>query len=594
MLPGLATMYAAKRGWLGLAWGALAFCMLSLDPAAAWGLEPLSLESSKHHYNLLPHLELLEDAEGGMGLEEAAAARNQHRYKPVSSQTLRLGQSASAWWLRFSLDRNRAGSVSAPEVTWLLELAKPVIDRVELYQPRPPGQEGWSRASIGAGFHEDQGHICYRTTVLELDDDFDPSRPFYLRLASRVSLSMPVRIWSLRGFVEYAFRDSLVFGVIFGVMAALLLSNLLLFISLRDRAYIFYVFYLAGMLLTMAVLQGHMKTVAHGLGLDLSLAQQLSLAFCMFFAALFSRAFLDLGVNAPRLNRLLDLFLLGSLVMAGLAASGRYVWANNLGYTLALLGPLHAIASSLICLRKGFQPARFFLAAWLALMVGVLGFALISLGVMGPRIWSVYLLPAGVVAEAMLLTLALTHRIRTLRKEREKLASSQRRLQLLSLTDSLTGLYNRRYFDSKLASEMGHAARLDQPLSLIMADLDDFKAFNDAWGHPEGDKVLAQLGAVIAASVREGDAACRYGGEEFAVVLPGSGVEEALAVAQRMGQAFGQTVFRPAKGQAAAVTVSMGVAQMRPGENGLGLVSRADRAMYLAKAQGKNQALAAP
>ena len=154
-----------------------------------------------------------------------------------------------------------------------------------------------------------------------------------------------------------------------------------------------------------------------------------------------------------------------------------------------------------------------------------------------------------------------------------------------AITDPLTGLGNRAQFGAALEREVQRARRLRQELSLVLLDLDDFKQINDGWGHPEGDRVLAGVGEAVRRELRGMDLAARYGGEEFAVLLPGTGREGARAVADRIrGRIERRSRRRPPH-----VTASGGLATW-PGdaESGDELIQSADRALYRAKAMGKN------
>jgi diguanylate cyclase (GGDEF)-like protein len=162
-------------------------------------------------------------------------------------------------------------------------------------------------------------------------------------------------------------------------------------------------------------------------------------------------------------------------------------------------------------------------------------------------------------------------------------------LRDLALRDAMTGLFNRRAFEELLALEMGR--RGDHPLSLLMVDIDNFKAINDRYGHPAGDEVIRAIGDAIGAECRGSDLAARYGGEEFAVLLPGAEVDNAVAVAERIRSriaaldfSFGFDDF--------TVTGSFGVACKRlPHGSTRDLVHEADRALYAAKRSGKNRVL---
>ncbi len=536
----------------------------------------------------LPALRLLADPGGALGLEEVSAPEMQGRFQPLGARTLSLGLQSSAIWLRLELPPAPLPQVSDQQPARFLELGKAIIDQIDVYLPMKGSQTAWRHLAAGTMRPRPPELILFRTPVFLLPASLDPARPVYLRLQSRISLSMPIRLWSGRGFMGHAFRDSLAMGVIFGILVAMMLFNLLIFLSLRDRAFVSYVFYVLSMLLAQLTLQGHLGALLEFPQPGLSQVQTFLMASSMFFAALFTRVFLDSRRNAPFWDKLLNIFLYAPVVMAGLVLAGRLDLANPLGYATAALGPVHALFTAAACLRRGLRSARFFLAAWSVLIISVVVFELVSLGWLPYGSWSAYLLPVGTALESLLLTLALADRIKVINQERQELVRSQRRYQELSVTDGLTGLHNLRYLKSKLTSEMEHARRLEQPLSLIMLDLDDFKAYNDAHGHVEGDRLLLGVARVLRRAVREGDVACRYGGEEFTVLLPGTTQEAALQVAERIRRGVEQLALWPRSEHEVRVTVSQGVAQLSADEDAQALIHRADLALYQAKRQGKN------
>jgi diguanylate cyclase (GGDEF)-like protein len=183
-----------------------------------------------------------------------------------------------------------------------------------------------------------------------------------------------------------------------------------------------------------------------------------------------------------------------------------------------------------------------------------------------------------------------------IKRLQDELRATQKKLEEQSITDALTGLRNRRFFDERLHEEFGRAQRYSDPVSLIMLDLDHFKRVNDRWGHQAGDLVLRESAELIRASLRDPDIPARYGGEEFAVILPKTHVQGALAVAERVWRAIGGKVFRlpGAELEASAVevriTVSIGVAFF-PSKDITSaplLVKYADEALYQAKHSGRN------
>lgn len=178
--------------------------------------------------------------------------------------------------------------------------------------------------------------------------------------------------------------------------------------------------------------------------------------------------------------------------------------------------------------------------------------------------------------------LKIARRILAMQEELERKNAA---LVELATTDSLTGLRNRRWFGEALESHVALSVRQGTPLSLVMLDVDDFKAFNDAFGHPTGDGVLWTVAQVLRQNTRAYDVVSRYGGEEFAVLLPATEAELALVLAERLRAAIEATAWplRP-------VTASLGVSSLtgaRPGSSDL--VGEADQALYLSKRLGRNR-----
>jgi len=173
------------------------------------------------------------------------------------------------------------------------------------------------------------------------------------------------------------------------------------------------------------------------------------------------------------------------------------------------------------------------------------------------------------------------------------LRESERRYQELSITDGLTKLYNSRHFYNQLTTEIDRGVRYNHPISLMMLDVDDFKKYNDSFGHLDGDGVLIRLAEVIRNGLRRLDQAFRYGGEEFVVILPETTGEHGYRIAERIREGFRQETFTPAPGRDTHVTVSIGVAQLKPQEDMMNFINRADMNMYAAKAAGKDKVIVA-
>ncbi|ACI93125.1 diguanylate cyclase [Afipia carboxidovorans OM5] len=195
--------------------------------------------------------------------------------------------------------------------------------------------------------------------------------------------------------------------------------------------------------------------------------------------------------------------------------------------------------------------------------------------------------------EMSLTNKALEARLATSRLEIASLQDSLEAIRTESLTDPLTSLGNRKYFDRALESAVEHASHHDEPLSLLMVDIDHFKSFNDNYGHLTGDQVLRLVALALKANIKGQDLTARYGGEEFVVILPNTSMRQALAVADNIRRAvMSKQLKKKSTGEILGrVTISAGVSTFRPGDDAPALIDRADACLYAAKRHGRNRVI---
>ncbi|MBN1899680.1 MAG: GGDEF domain-containing protein, partial [Spirochaetes bacterium] len=160
-----------------------------------------------------------------------------------------------------------------------------------------------------------------------------------------------------------------------------------------------------------------------------------------------------------------------------------------------------------------------------------------------------------------------------------------------AITDGLTGLYNHNFFQNYLMKSTERANRFNNELSLLMIDIDHFKECNDTYGHRAGDEVLHNVSEILQKTARRSDLVARYGGEEFAIILPETGLEGARIAAEKIREAIETSRVKTKVGkkdEEIQVTVSVGVAELEPGEEPISLIERSDQALYKAKERGRN------
>ena len=188
---------------------------------------------------------------------------------------------------------------------------------------------------------------------------------------------------------------------------------------------------------------------------------------------------------------------------------------------------------------------------------------------------------------------ALEERLTLSKNEISNLQQSLEAIRAESLTDPLTGLGNRKYFDRMIEMAVQSAIAAGEPLSLMMFDIDHFKSFNDSYGHLTGDQVLRLVGMSLKQTIKGQDITARYGGEEFAVVLPNTALRQALTVADHIRRAvMAKELKKKSTGEILGrVTISVGVSMLKPDDDTDSLIERADACLYAAKRNGRNRVI---
>jgi diguanylate cyclase (GGDEF)-like protein len=611
------------QAWASQALRALLLCgMSAASPlgALAWGgahaANPVVLDAAFSRAAIGQHLQVLEDTTGHLGLAEVQAPAQARAWHASASASPNFGYSHSAFWLRGDVV-NQSGAVR----DWLLGMRYPLLDYVDVYVLRPDGRVQ----------HQASGdRLAFGTRPL-------PDRQFYFPLALKAgervqvmvrvqgqgSLQAPLELSTPAAFHALAYREQLLVGLYGGAMLSMLLYNLLLGLSLRDRAHLYYVVYIALFGLAQFALSGlafeHLWPDSPTWG---NLATPLLMGLASWALVLFSRQFLSLAQHWPRADRWLQWLQLGFLTEAALSLLLPYNVAVQAVTTGTTVTPLLLLVVTVVLLRRGVCQARFFLAAFSGLLLGVALTSLHLFGLIPATLLTEYGVQMGTLLEFALLSFALAHRLklaqeanvllqqahaaelearvqaRTLDLDHamNALTQANARLHALSHQDALTGLKNRAFMGEQLPEMWRSAQRWQSPISVLMIDVDHFKQVNDMHGHAAGDEALRQVAGVITRLVqRPGDHALRFGGEEFLVLLPQTHAVGAAHIAEsiRLGV---QALDVRVEGKRLALTVSIGVACTVPSPElaPQALLKAADRLLYMAKRDGRNRCALQP
>ena len=531
-------------------------------------------------------VEIFEDPNGYYSFEEVSTPDFNNRFKKVETNGLSFGMTNSVYWIRFSVpvsDKEKRGD------SRILQFNNPNLDKVNLYLPINDTNNilRYNVNEMGISRPNNNTNWMFSVWGLQLPKNFYEGKSIYVRLESTSMLHTQILLWQNDAFVRDAFFNYAKFGIYYGVLIAMLLYNMFLFSALRDKTYFFYVCYIGSVFIYQLLIRGHLKLL---IDFQLQLYNKffwIMLAATFVFAILFTRNFLQTKINTP----ILDKFLMGCfgilLLQTGLGLFGYDVPANMIAHCLALLGSMLIFVLAIVRLRQGFSPARYYLLAWGILSVGTILWA--SSPYLVDDLTAVNCFLLATASESILLSFALADRVNRLRDEKYILGRQVTQLKGLSITDELTGLYNKRYLYKRLREELILSVKNKSPLSILVMDVDYFKSYNDQYGHLEGDKVLAKVGNILSGILRKTDLACRYGGEEFTIILPNSDANEAQNIAQRIQQEFFNTCFMPKQDTSVTITVSIGLTECKVDDTPDSIFKRADDALYEAKKLGRNR-----
>ncbi len=560
--------------------------------STVYGANPMVLEKKQNTFSLAGHVEILRDENGTARIEMVSSEEYASRFRLLKKDVFQDKEILMPSWLKFTLDYSKISRSGQKSQPWFLSFSWPFINMIELYSPVADGKWRKQRAGVANTLFEPYG--LNKLIALELDPGAQTLVTFYVKIIPSDSMPTTIEINNLDSLLTKARFASLLQGIFFGILVSMVLYNLAMWVSLRQNAYLWFV--LSGLFLGLYYcgFNGIAYQFAPGLMGPWFYPPLMLGWLCLssITLVLFARSFLFTRTLVPWIDKCLLVCLLGWAV--GLVLIFTQDTTLNF-YYLAILGMVFSVTlfiAALFCLIRGFKPALMFLIAISCTSIGGVWFSLTLFGAVPYSVFGLFGLQSGTAVEFVLFSLALTHRVRVLKQEKDSFKLGQERYKELSIKDSLTGLYNKGWLVKELKEKSREADKIQNPLTVAMFDLDHFKHFNDTYGHPAGDQVLIAMAQVMQSCLRKEDAACRYGGEEFTLILPGVDIESARDVAERIREKLSAIDFTVGETQTVSVTTSIGLSVFRKGEDVQNLLKRADKALYKAKSRGRNQTVA--
>lgn len=548
-----------------------------------------------------------------MSLQQAMAL-DTDIWKETTIDDASFGFDNQHYWLRLKLE-NTPPSASP----WFLRSNYPLLDTIDLYLLAE--DKLVQEFHTGDKYPFKQRPIQQASFVFPLQIDSSAEHTVYIHVQTSSSLQLALSLQAGSNFWQSTAIENSASAAFYAVLISMIFYNAVIFLIVRERSYLYYVLYLSSFTLFMASIHGWAYQF---LWPNSPRIHQLSvvvlIGITIYFAAFFTSHFLRLKEIRPDLERIVKLLALVSIFSSIASLFIAYEYMIRINAALAIIAAAIAMFATLQeWFRSHSREVLMFIIAWSTLLLGFLLYSGQKFGLLPINFFTEHAIEFGAIMEALLLALGLASKINSERKARietqqrmleiqkkanqeldnkvrertEELEVLNNHLQHASITDSLTQVKNRHYFDKKLPAEYRRAFREKSWISLLIMDIDYFKKFNDQHGHQAGDKVLQQVASAIQDVVkRPSDAVTRYGGEEFTVLLPNTPKEGAYLVAERIRKTI-ERLNIEWQGESLSVTISIGVASCIPAyyEGESTLLKQADDYLYVAKGHGRNQVI---
>ncbi|MBU0481526.1 MAG: response regulator [Proteobacteria bacterium] len=398
----------------------LVFFQGVLCPAGSLSAGPLVMVPEQTIYNPGTHLEVLEDREKSLTIDTVSASPYAAAFTPCREKTPNFGFTSSAYWLRFSLTGDMSGSDR-----WLLEISYPLLDSVKVYLPREDGSYLEKTAGDLKPFADRE--IRNRNFLFDLPKNLLNNLPVYIRFETESTMNMPMTIWAKEAFAEKNNHAQFGLGMYYGFLLVLAVYSTLLWLTVHDRNYLYYLLFIVSFGLFQVTLNG---SAYEYLWPRLVWWNNYSTPIFVVASAVsvgfFTRSFLVTRENCPRLDKLIQ--ALSIISMAGIisALTGHYSLAIRTSSLMALLIIFTNVVCGIICIINKYRPARYFMVAWSMFFLGVMSNALRAFGVLPANFLTISGPQIGSSMTMIMLALALADRFNIMKEETIKLEAQYR------------------------------------------------------------------------------------------------------------------------------------------------------------------------
>ena len=609
----------------------VALCLVSVSSRAE-----LVLSRFSGNENLSQYLSFVEDKESVWTVDDVYRSFDDLRWTENRETELNLGFTQSTYWFRVAMKNDMA-----TKFTGVLGMEYPLLDDIQIYQVIDGGRP-WPVAHVGDLQEFSKRIIPHRNFLVPIEQAAGTDAVYLIRVQTTSALQLPLYLGNERDYLINDFDWMVGQGVFFGIMFIMAAYNLCVYVGVRDKSYLYFVAYIIAFSCAVASIQGtgYQYLWPENAGFQ-SKCVSWFILMSIVCGALFADAFLNVKTNDALLYKILQVVGGTALFGAALVPLIDYQYSIQIAIAMALIGCAYFMVLGVILWVKGVREASYFSIAWVVVLSAIVAWSLNKLGLAPRNFLTEYFSQFALSFEVALLSFGLTDRINRVRLERiqakelaltfqrrvvaaqkdvlhaheiaekqlaekvnertkeindamTQLSKANAKLKSMSIIDGLTGVRNRRYFNEMIEREVPMTRDNANPIALLMMDIDNFKLLNDQYGHLVGDECLRAVAEAIQDVVTWPiDAVCRYGGEEFVVLLPNTPVIAAQALAEKIRKSVEHLGF---ENESVKVTISVGIAgwaEISEKATPEMLIGEADGALYKAKDQGRNRVVVA-
>lgn len=442
------------------------FLTCALPLFASDELEVISLKEENQSYDIAKQARVFVDDKGSYSFEQIKSLP-ESSFQP--HKNFNFGLSKKTYWIKMQIQ-----SLSVDQ-DWLLEVAHPVLDHVDLFTPQVDGTYTTTFYGDTLPFYD--RHFKHRTFLFELPLKTNDPKTFYLKVSSESTVSIPMKIWNEKAMTEHKSDEQILFGLYYGLILAMALYNLFLFIYVKDLSYLFYVMYIVSFGLLQMSLNGlAFQYVWPNSTWLASYAPTFLIPFSVSFIIQFTRYFILSAKNSPRMDKFFKVWVWLGII---LTVNAMVVSISSILWIIVayiLFGLPFMIGTAIYVWRKGYKPAAYYLISWSAFFIGGLLYSFKSLGILPNIFITTYGIQIGGAMEVILLSIALAARINMMKKEKEDAQKYAIEMQTL-LANSYARFVPKQFLsnlgkDSILDVKLGD--QISKEMTVMFADIRSF------------------------------------------------------------------------------------------------------------------------